>query len=128
MSYRRLSNLFEQSGIGDYQKTGDWGWEFYPPPYDFLAPPDSAAMPPWVIGGPRGMGCAGDCGCGGSCNGGLGRMGMGLFDSTDFSTWGIGEYAAIAAGVYLLYSVFSDTRRVSKRVKSYRRRRRVETA
>jgi hypothetical protein len=121
MSYRRLNNLFERSGIGDYENTGDWSWEFYPPPYDFLAPADSVAMPPWVIGGDRGMGCAGECGCKGTCNG-LGRMGMGLFDSTDFSTWGIGEYAAIGLGLYLLYSLFSDTKAVAGSVKKRYRR------
>jgi hypothetical protein len=75
-----------QSGLGDYQNTGNWSWEFYPPPYDFLAPPRTIAAPGVVLpedalqpayglrrflGRPSvGMGCGksgGDCGCG--CSG-----------------------------------------------------------
>ena len=33
--YGRVQNdLMEQSGIGDYEKTGNWQWEYYPPPYE----------------------------------------------------------------------------------------------
>ena len=51
-----------------------------------------------------GMGCLGLC-CGGGC-------GLGLFDSGfDVSQWGIGEYAVLAAGLYVAFSVFSTTKR-----------------
>jgi hypothetical protein len=50
-----------------------------------------------------GLGCAGLC-CGGNC-------GLGLFDSgLDYTQWGIGEYAAILGGAYLLFSVFFTTK------------------
>jgi hypothetical protein len=53
--YGKIPNdLMEQSGIGglgEYEKTGNWQWEYYPPPYDFLRPADSVAMPPPVLGG-----------------------------------------------------------------------------
>ena len=68
---------------------------------------------------PGGMGCAGLC-CGGSC-------GLGLFDSGfDFSTWGVGEWAVAAGGLYLLFSVFSTTQRGTQAVgRAIRRRRRT---
>jgi hypothetical protein len=111
MAYRRQNNLFEQSGIGDYVNSGDWSWQFDPPPYDFLAPSDSVAMPPPVLHG-HGMG---GCGCGGTC-GGCGG-GLGIFDTMDISTWGVGEWGAVALGVYLLFSLMGDTQRTVKRVR-----------
>lgn len=112
--------------------TGRWDWEFYPPPYNALfqgvATPQPAPLIPV-----KGLG---DCGCGcrghGDCKPQL--SGLGFFESwTDFSTWGIAEYAAIAAGAYLLLSAFGDTRRGYKRVATYRRKRaqrseRIKTA
>ena len=68
-----------------------------------------------------GMGCAGGCECGGSC----GRAGLGLFDSMDFSTWGIGEWGVIGVGTYLLMSIVGDTKRagraISRKAKGVRR-------
>ena len=124
--YGRIPNdLMEQSGIGDYEKTGNWQWEYYPPPYDFLRPADSAPMPPWVLGGasvvPKspGLGCGGDCGCGGTCGGGgHDHAGLGLFDSMDWTTWGAGEWTAMAIGAYVLLSIIGDTRRGVARTKS----------
>lgn len=56
-----------------------------------------------------GMGCLGSC-CGGGC-------GLGLFDSgMDFSQWGVAEYATLAGGLYVLFSVFSTTKRAVKTV------------
>lgn len=59
---------------------------------------------------PMGMGCARPgvgCGC----------AGMGLFDSgLDFSQWGISEWSTVVGGLYLLYSVFSTTRRAAHSV------------
>ncbi len=127
MAYRRDNNLFEQSGIGGYRESGDWTWEFYPPPYDFLAPPDSVAQPAPVLYPHDGHGMGG-CGCGGSCGGcgdhgmgqttGPGLFGTGLFVSMDPSTWGWGEYSVIGAGAYLL---LSDRFRVTDRAKRSRR-------
>jgi hypothetical protein len=106
-----------QRGFSGYQHTGDWTWEYYPPPYDFLAPRNSAAVPPFVYP-VRGVGCGCSGSCGGACHGGLG-----LFDSgLDISQWGIGEWVAVALGVYLVGSVIGDTRRAGRaaagRVKS----------
>jgi hypothetical protein len=100
-----------QRGFSGYQHTGNWTWEFYPPPYDFLAPGNSRPMPPFVYPA-RGVG---GCGCGGSCGGGC-YGGLGLFDSgLDVSQWGLGEWAAVAVGVYVLGSLVGDTRRAGRR-------------
>lgn len=139
--------LWEASGIGDYEKTGDWSWEYYPPPYDFLAPKNSVPMPAPVLftprhyAGPRGTGVSG-CGCGGSCGGcggghshGVGQdtttsntLNLGtLFSSgLDFTQWGVGEWVVAGLGSYLLISLFSDvskgTKKVTRKVSSARRR------
>jgi hypothetical protein len=126
--YGRVQNdLMEQSGIGDYEKTGNWQWEYYPPPYDFLRPADSVAMPPPVLGGasvvPRspGLSCGGGCSCGGTCGGGKGHShgtaGLGLFDSMDWTTWGVGEWTCIGVGAYVLLSIIGDTKRTVTRTK-----------
>jgi hypothetical protein len=119
--YLRQGGLFEQSGIGDYEKTGNWEWEYYPPPYDFLAPRDSAAMPAPIL--QRGVGCGGDsCNCGGTC-GGAPAAGMGLFDSMDFTTWGVGEWGTIAVGAYIVISLFNDAGRATRTIRKATRRR-----
>jgi hypothetical protein len=123
--YMRQGGIFEQSGIGDYEQTGNWEWEYYPPPYDFLAPPDAAAMPAPIL--QRGVGCGGDhCDCGGACGGHA--PGIGLFDSTDFTQWGVAEWGAIAVGAYLVISLFTDASRASRSVKKYTRRRRTRAS
>jgi hypothetical protein len=44
--------------------------------------------------------------------------GMGqLFQSTDISTWGIGEWAAVAIGGYVAIKLFADVKSVGKSVK-----------
>lgn len=136
MSYMR------QSGFGDYEHTGDWSWEYYPPPYDFLAPRRAAPMPAPVLyhgaeffpaanvagGAPRPPAVVvragapvvyqsrgvGGCNCGGSCGGC--HKGIGLFDSMDFSTWGLGEWGMIAVGAYLVVSLMGDTKRAARSV------------
>jgi hypothetical protein len=138
--YSRLNNLFEQSGIGDYDRTGDWSWEYYPPPYDFLAPADSVSMPAPILTAPgvawrpsspqmpigttaAGCGCGGTCGgCGGGhSHGGLGDGGLfntGLFaNPTDLSTWGVGEWATIGIAGYVLISLLHDTKQVARRTR-----------
>jgi len=72
-----------------------------------------ASVSPGVSGYRRGL--SGGCKCGGSCAscGGLRghRHGMGLFDSADFTTWGLGEWGILAAGAYLVMSLAGDTKR-----------------
>jgi hypothetical protein len=119
--YTPLNNRFEASGIGAYDHTGNWAWEYYPPPYDFLAPANSVAMPPPVL-----RSGVGDCGCGcngaGACGGGH-HHGMGLFDSMDISTWGVGEWGIVALGLYLVGSLMGDTKRATKKIRKVTRRR-----
>ena len=71
-------------------------------------------MSPAAAAGIQGMGC----GCaGGGCSCGMGQTGIfgsSLFESTDPSTWGWGEWTAIAAGGYLLISVLSTTKRAAR--------------
>lgn len=63
-------------------------------------------------GGMQGLGC--DC---------QERKGLGLFDGGfDPSTWGIGEYAVLAVGAYLVLSIAGDTRRGVSAVKQSVRR------
>lgn len=70
----------QQTGLGAYRNVGNWEWEFYPPPYDFLAPRNSAPQPaPIIYTSPRrglgGCGCAGTCGgCSGSHAHGVGDL------------------------------------------------------
>lgn len=110
-------------GMGSYDKVGDWGWEFYPPPYDFLAPLDSVPVPAPILytpgGGLSGCHCGG--GCGGSC-----AHGMGLFESgLDMTQWGAGEWITAGLGLYLLGSFMGDVGRAKQSVsKSVRRMRR----
>ncbi len=42
---------------------------------------------------------------------------MGLFDSADPTTWGVGEYGVLGLGAYVAVSFFHDTARVGKAVK-----------
>ena len=64
-------------------------------------PPNNTV--PWTN---QGFGCACGLGCG-----------VGLFDSgLDFSQWGIAEVVTVAGGLYVLYSVFSTTKRAAKSV------------
>lgn len=114
-----------------YDQTRNWSYLFYPPPYNFLAPPSTFSKPgvvaPEDVLQPRGsgLGCAE---CGGTC-GGLGQtstglFGTGLFQSADPSTWGWGEYAVIAVGGYVAISFISDAQSAGGAVrKAYRRRR-----
>lgn len=112
-----------------YDQTRNWSYLFYPPPYNFLAPPARLApgqLVPEDVLQPRGMGCAD---CGGTCDGlgqaSTGLFGTGLFVSADPSTWGWGEYAVLAGGGYLAISLISDAQSAGGAVrKAYRRRRR----
>ena len=86
--------MYMRNGLADYQPTGNWSWEFYPPPYDFLAPPRSIPMPGVVMPEdalqPRGFGgcgcggkCGGGCGCGSACSCGGHSSGLGQDETVD---------------------------------------------
>ena len=49
--------------------------------------------------------------------------GMGLFDSADFTTWGIAEWGIILAGAYFVISLFNDMNRGVSRVRGRRKKR-----
>ena len=88
-------------GLGDFETISPALQlsEFYPPPYDFLAP--------------RGMGGAR----------GRGVQGLGLFDSMDFTTWGFPEWLTVGAVLYFGSKLFSDAQKVSRKVRGVRSRR-----
>ena len=102
-----------------YQNVGDWTAEFYPPPYDFMAPPQTG----WASGHTHDCGgCGGGCGCA-SCKG------LGLFDSgLDVTQWGAAEWAVAALGVYLAMNILGDVSGGVKRVKRFSTRRRRRKA
>jgi hypothetical protein len=104
-----------------YDQTPNWSWMFYPPPYNFLAPPATFSKPGFVapekVMQPRGSGMASGLGC--ACNGKMGGLGQdattpaglfgtGLFVSADPSQWGWGEWAAVVVGGYLTISLVGD--------------------
>jgi hypothetical protein len=123
-------------GFGDYDKVGDWAWEFYGPnAYAWEAPADSAPQPAPILPDPAwGSSGLSGCGCGGTCGGcghdhgvgqfgtGTGFLGTNLFTTTDVSQWGWGEWSVVAAAVYLGGSLLGDLGRGASSVrKSYRR-------
>jgi hypothetical protein len=68
-----------------------------------------------------GLGCPGLC-CGGGC-------GLGLFDSGfDISQWGIMEWLTVAGGLYIVFSVFSTTKRGVAAARELPRKRRKSRA
>ena len=123
------------SGMGDYDRTGDYSWMFNPPPFDFLdkagvvPPPEMYA--PAASMGLGGLGCAGKpCGsCACSRNRGVGQaaglFGTSLFTSTDFAQWGVGEWSVIAVSVYLASSLFGDVKSGTKKIRRKMRRMRA---
>lgn len=118
-----------QRGVGDYdQIKSSYEWMFYPPPYAFadqakVAPPPNFYAPSASMG----LGCGGGCSCGGQCR--KATIGLGLFDSADWTTWGLGEWVTIAVGGYLFMSIIGDVGKAGKSVRrqvSRRRSRRKE--
>jgi hypothetical protein len=116
-----------------YNQTPDYSWLFYPPPYNFLAPPakfpkPGAIAPESVF---QSMGLSGTCNglgctsCGGTCGmgqTGSGLFGTGLFVSSDPSTWGMGEWATVIIGGYLAINVITDAQSAGRGArKAYRR-------
>jgi hypothetical protein len=140
--------LWEASGIGEYDKVGNWAWQYYPPPYDFLAPTDSVAIPAPILYTPPEMsghyhpGGLGGCSCGGTCGAcsaaphvhsfsgvtspgyPAGPGGLGLFDSMDMTSWGAGEWLVVGVGGYLAISIFGDLLKGGRAVRKTVRRRR----
>lgn len=115
------------------QYIGNWGIEYYPPPYQFMfqgvpAPQRAPILPrsPGMRLSSPGLSSPGLSGCGCGCSGGCGgssthnHNGMGLFESFDIASWSWMEWAAIAGALYVGMSLFGDTRRVVKRVRSSR--------
>jgi len=120
-----------RSGFGDYGHVPSMEWMFYPPPYTFadpakLTPPAGFHAPPQMMG----LGCGSSCTCGGTCS----KIGLGLFDSADWTTWGLGEWLTIGVGLYLGISLLGDIGKgvktvrkgVSKRRSRARRKRELE--
>lgn len=75
-------------------------------------------------GNNRGLGCA----CGGACCGGMGSLfdgtgflGSGLFTSADPSTWGAGEFGALAIGALAFYYVVRGVNKVERRARGVKR-------
>jgi len=105
-------------GFGDYLSTSGaapspgttliehWGGsrgvgKYVPTPNYFLTPAGQAGV--------RGLGClcgTGPCSCGMS-----GLFGTSLFESSSPADWGVGEWASIVVGGFVLFSVFDTTKR-----------------
>ena len=78
-------------------------------------PTQNYSLTPAGQTGIRGMGCL--CPGMGGCNCGLGQTGIfgtSLFESSDPSTWGLGEWASIAVGGYIVVSVLFTTRTAAR--------------
>lgn len=120
------------SGMGDYDRTGDYSWMFNPPPFNFLN--TRGVNPPAEMYAPAasmGLGCAGKpcggCGCNRARGMGqaTGLFGTDLFTSTDFTQWGVGEWAIIGVGIYLASSLLGDVQTGTKKIRSKVRRMRA---
>lgn len=114
-----------KTGMGAYDRVGDWTWEYNGPnAFAFLDPADSAPQPaPHLPDAAWGLG---DCGCGGKCGGcgghkhgmGQGLLNTGLLSSTDFSTWTWQDYAMAAIVVFGGISVINSVLGVGKSARS----------
>ena len=125
---------YMRSGFGTYDRVkGSYEWMFYPPPYQFadpakLTPPPNFYAPAQTMGLGCGGGCS-SCAHGGPCQGkSRPVLGLCLFDSADWTTWGLGEWVTVGVGLYLGMSVIGDighgartVRKAVRRRRSYRR-------
>jgi hypothetical protein len=81
---------------------------YYGTPTYFATPAGAAGI--------RGLGCGGDCGCS-DCRSGVagwgdggGLLNTGLFSAgLDYTQWGLGEWAAVFTGAYMVFSTFYTT-------------------
>jgi hypothetical protein len=109
-----------QRGVSAYSRK-DYSWEFRPP----LTSGRSCALPVPIVY--QASVDAGGCGCGGACAD-CSSHGLGLFDSgLDLTQWGISEWAVAGTGLYLLFSLFGDVGRVSRRVRKGSQKRRARS-
>jgi hypothetical protein len=115
--------MYAQTGVGSYNKIGNWTWMFAPPPYGFTGPANPSPDPPIRWNGLSGLsGCAGGCGCGGKC-GDKHDHGMGFFSSgMDFNGWGAAEWGIVALGGYLALSIIGDAFTVGRAAREGGRR------
>jgi hypothetical protein len=116
---------YMQNGLGTYDRVGNYDWMFYPPPYEF-ADPAKLKAPPQFYAPARtmGLGCGGGCSCGGVCTKSQPQIGLGLFDSADWTTWGLGEWVTLGVGIYLGVSILTDIGKAGKTVRKHVSRRR----
>ena len=109
-----------KSGVGAYDRVGDWSWEYFGPnAFAFLDPADSTPQPAPHLHGMGDCGCGGKCGgCGGHSHGmGQGLLNTGLFQSTDVSTWSWMEWAVLGLGVWGAANILGDVRSGAKSVR-----------
>jgi hypothetical protein len=115
----------------------DYSWEYYPPPYDFLSPtcppgpnPAAATAGGWTGGlvpqshsHGKGVGsCCSSCASGGTCGSGLGQIvtpfGTLFASGFDVTQWGVGEWACVGIGAYLIASMVGDVTSGSRATKA----------
>ena len=111
--------VVNSQGFGDYVVG-------FPCPYDSIVDPGQelpALSKAAGLSGCAGLGCDCGCGMGALTMDGTGLFGSGLFaDPFNVSTWGVGEYMALAFGAYLLYAVVGTTKAEVRRAsRGYRR-------
>lgn len=89
--------------------------------------PDLYGVAPNGVRVLEGMGCGLGCSGMGAFMDGTGLFGTGIFgpsvDVTNLSTWGIGEYAAIAVSLLVVFSLASTGQGAVQSVRKFRRRR-----
>lgn len=109
-----MNPAMRMRGVGDYDRVANWSWMRNPPPYDFLNRTGVKPAPNFYAPAKTmGLGCGGSCHCGGKCS-----QGMGLFDSLNPTTWGLGEWAIAGVAVFALVKVLGAgmTRRKSRKL------------
>lgn len=117
-----------KNGLAGYESLhgGSWAWEYFPPPFDFLAPANSAPMPAprLTAAGFGGFGCPGPA-CG--CNKGVGDLSTLMANVTagNFSDalmgsdlWpGIPNVIVLGVGGWLLNHLLSDFGKAKKTIR-----------
>jgi hypothetical protein len=132
----QAASIVNSGGMGDYLPNFNWPIPQYLKPGNIRGLGDYLTNFAWPIpqylkpGNIRGLGCCG-------CDRGLGQGTItiggatislsapdGYFSTGDMSQWGLEEWATVGAGVYLLLSLWDDTKRhvrkTRKAAKAYR--------